>query len=55
LSEYTGTTKYRLATIDSIQDQRKRWETLITGVLIGNFFDWGAKEVTQERTSTKNF
>jgi len=44
----------RLATIDSIQDQRKRWETLITGVLIGNFFDWGAKEVTQLIEGSQN-
>ena len=37
----------RLRELDTITDNRKKWEKLIEGVLVGNFFDWGATAVTQ--------
>ena len=37
----------RLNAIDAIPAGRERWEAALTGVLVGNFIDWGAKAVTQ--------
>jgi len=36
----------RLEAIDTIPAGPQRWEAVITGVLVGNFIDWGAKAVT---------
>jgi len=35
----------RLATLDSLTDKRSRTLQLARGLLAGNVFDWGAKEV----------
>lgn len=46
--------KSRLDEIDKLNDDDK-WTELIRGVLAGNIFDWGAKEVSDILEKNKNF
>uniref|UniRef100_A0A0N5A818 4'-phosphopantetheine phosphatase n=1 Tax=Syphacia muris TaxID=451379 RepID=A0A0N5A818_9BILA len=41
--------RYRLEAIDRINDPRERQLAVVKGLLAGNVFDWGAKEVVQQR------
>ena len=41
----------RLAEIDALPDDQ-RWQTVVEGVLGGNVFDWGAKEVASLMETT---
>ncbi|CAG9853873.1 unnamed protein product [Phyllotreta striolata] len=46
---------HRIELIDSIEDVEKKWLEIVRGVLTGNFFDWGAKIVTDILETTQNF
>lgn len=37
----------RINQLDEIDNFDRKWEEIIKGVLAGNFFDWGAKAVTE--------
>lgn len=47
--------KERLLLIDSIETFENKWLEIITGVLAGNVFDWGAKSVADILEKNKTF
>ena len=57
-SENTSALAYlphRLLVIDALQDKKAKWLHLIQGIVTGNFFDWGSKQITDILQNDRDF